>query len=658
MAALKSAGSGLMSMFGGPWGLAIAGAVLGIGALNSTIQKHDEQVKKATDDVAKWYKTLALGGSTGDVISAQQHLDDLRSKLAAVTDKINAFKEATTGGNVRSGGVGSLISQQTDLRNELTKGEKAWKDQLAAMTPVELATARLQDAETKLAEVRKDYPANSQIVIAAEAKVAEAQHNVAGETDHATQAQKNQLQVMQDAANAALAQIDAQRALEQSQLQLGDAIAQYNQGLSDGSLKGNALKEAQLGLVDSAEQVAKTAGDAAAKQAALNGATDTGAANQAAFIKSLQDTADKLNGPAKQAVLDMITSLAATQTQASITAGAINQVGVTVIGLPNEHTIEIKAPTDKQMKDLHDLGYATATLPNGNIVVTADTNPAQTAIMDLLNYARNQSILYRATLPSLVDNRVASGSGRPGMATGGWVRGPGSGTSDEVPIMGSNGEFMVRAAAATKHAKLLEAINSDRVPGYAQGGWVNVPQGGAYMGSASVPVGVDGSAYKDALHKYLASAATFSGGGAGSPLIRALGQNIANAMGYGSTAYGIPQFLNSTWAQYGGKTSDPATQIRDGISYMRDRYGSPNAAGAFWQGHHWYDNGGYLMPGLTMAYNGTGKPERIRTAEQEAALGGPMQITGTLDLGDGLVGMVHGEIVSALNTATKRGQYS
>lgn len=33
-----------------------------------------------------------------------------------------------------------------------------------------------------------------------------------------------------------------------------------------------------------------------------------------------------------------------------------------------------------------------------------------------------------------------------------------------------------------------------------------------------------------------------------------------------------------------------------------------------------FDEGGYLPPGLTLAMNGTGKPERIRTAPQEASL--------------------------------------
>ena len=40
-----------------------------------------------------------------------------------------------------------------------------------------------------------------------------------------------------------------------------------------------------------------------------------------------------------------------------------------------------------------------------------------------------------------------------------------------------------------------------------------------------------------------------------------------------STAYGIPQFLDGTWAGTGYlKTSDPETQIRAGIIYVGNRY--------------------------------------------------------------------------------------
>lgn len=47
------------------------------------------------------------------------------------------------------------------------------------------------------------------------------------------------------------------------------------------------------------------------------------------------------------------------------------------------------------------------------------------------------------------------------MATGGAVRGPGGPRDDQVPIMASNGEFVVNAASTARHSALLEAINND-----------------------------------------------------------------------------------------------------------------------------------------------------------------------------------------------------
>jgi hypothetical protein len=59
-----------------------------------------------------------------------------------------------------------------------------------------------------------------------------------------------------------------------------------------------------------------------------------------------------------------------------------------------------------------------------------------------------------------------------GFADGGHVSGPGTATSDSIFARVSNGEFIVNAAAASKHGKLLEAINSGKVPRFADGGIV------------------------------------------------------------------------------------------------------------------------------------------------------------------------------------------
>lgn len=46
---------------------------------------------------------------------------------------------------------------------------------------------------------------------------------------------------------------------------------------------------------------------------------------------------------------------------------------------------------------------------------------------------------------------------------GGWIEGPGTSTSDSVPIMASKDEFMVKASAAKDSRNLLEAINDRKI---------------------------------------------------------------------------------------------------------------------------------------------------------------------------------------------------
>ncbi|GAB1581727.1 phage tail tape measure protein [Phyllobacterium phragmitis] len=64
-----------------------------------------------------------------------------------------------------------------------------------------------------------------------------------------------------------------------------------------------------------------------------------------------------------------------------------------------------------------------------------------------------------------------------GLADGGHVSGPGTSTSDSIPAMLSDGEFVVRASQAKRHRHLLEAINTGRVGAFAEGGSVGTAGG-------------------------------------------------------------------------------------------------------------------------------------------------------------------------------------
>lgn len=61
--------------------------------------------------------------------------------------------------------------------------------------------------------------------------------------------------------------------------------------------------------------------------------------------------------------------------------------------------------------------------------------------------------------------------GLPGFATGGRIRGPGTGTSDSILLRGSNGEFIVNAFSTRLFLPLLEMIN--RFPRFARGGLID-----------------------------------------------------------------------------------------------------------------------------------------------------------------------------------------
>ncbi|MFE6156257.1 peptidoglycan DD-metalloendopeptidase family protein [Streptomyces sp. NPDC057889] len=95
-----------------------------------------------------------------------------------------------------------------------------------------------------------------------------------------------------------------------------------------------------------------------------------------------------------------------------------------------------------------------------------------------------------------------------------------------------------------------------------------------------------------------------------------------NAKNPSSGAYGIPQALPASKMASAGADwrTNPATQIRWGLNYIKHRpdYGSPAAAYSKWlsRSPHWYDDGGYLPPGLNLVANGTGKPEPVFTSGQ------------------------------------------
>jgi hypothetical protein len=122
----------------------------------------------------------------------------------------------------------------------------------------------------------------------------------------------------------------------------------------------------------------------------------------------------------------------------------------------------------------------------------------------------------------------------------------------------------------------------------------------------------------------LGASVALGGGGARNWIIAHESGGNPRAQNPTSSASGLYQMIDGTWRAYGGSTAhakDASVAEQNAVAdrYVAARYGSWENAQRFWMAHHYYDRGGYLMPGTTMATNATGTPERVLSPTETRA---------------------------------------
>lgn len=122
-------------------------------------------------------------------------------------------------------------------------------------------------------------------------------------------------------------------------------------------------------------------------------------------------------------------------------------------------------------------------------IINTGTKPAEnlvtaTATKGLTSFTFN---VYAAT--AALKAMAASKFATLGAATGGYIAGPGTGTSDSIPAFLSNGEYVLTAEAVQNVGlPLLDAMNSGRVGHFATGGLVRA-NGSGNKGAAAPAAG-------------------------------------------------------------------------------------------------------------------------------------------------------------------------
>jgi hypothetical protein len=252
--------------------------------------------------------------------------------------------------------------------------------------------------------------------------------------------------------------------------------------------------------------------------------------------------------------------------------------------------------------------------------------------------------------PNVLKVFTAAGGRVKMMARGGRITDGTGPTADDVLIRASKDETMV-SAAHSRHPVMQAAFSAVGVPGYAAGGRVYSAELGMRNRASGLMVGSASRAAK--LYKQMVLPDIPSGGGAGSALAmkvaqwtisalrrplgevaawfrrlmfesggnpRAINRTDSNWVA-GHPSVGIAQVIRGTFAGNAGRfrntgpfaygvSMNPYANSFAGAHYAIGRYGSLFAVDPRMR-HAGYDRGGWLQPGMTMAYNGTGRSEPV-----------------------------------------------
>ncbi|MFE5368217.1 phage tail tape measure protein [Streptomyces mirabilis] len=180
-------------------------------------------------------------------------------------------------------------------------------------------------------------------------------------------------------------------------------------------------------------------------------------------------------------------------------------------GVPKGKSITVKAPSGTAIGALKAIGFKVTTLPNHQVRITVPTGAAFSAASAIQSYVDG---LHGKTVPINIvtthtDNgtvfheggnygqhkaqgglirRYADGGAVQVIPFGGPVIGPGTGTSDSIPALVSNGEYVVKADAVRKYGvAMFDRINASRFASGGLAGFTYAPTPQAVLGGPSDP---------------------------------------------------------------------------------------------------------------------------------------------------------------------------
>jgi hypothetical protein len=493
--------------------------VAGIAAAVAVIAKLNSMGKEAPPNVDKLTSALTRLGSTGEVTGEAArkfgaHFEKLKDQMNKVLDpsvaeSVNNWGHSISGGLLKGGDAteeltGSFKAIDQSLA-DMVKGGKAklagtaLKDMLSTMNPeqVKKLQGSLGDYKDALADQ------------ALEQKLAAQSMGVFGAAAQATQAKLDAQKASADGLRASIialndvnrsaydAQIGFEASLDSLTASFKEHGATLNLNTEDGRANATAMSSAAkaqdeliasgLAAGDSLASMTKKSGELRGEMLKL--ATEAFDGNK----KKAQEYVNTLLG-----VPSEIKTLVKAEKDEAV--AGLNEVEAAIQKTPSAKSVTVSTLNGAAIKALEAVGFKTKQLPDGRTMVYTANGQAIGSIAAVAralnalngktantwtihniktNYSTSNSVSGGKSVHDMVGATgglyTGKGSGFR-YAEGGPVRGPGTGTSDDVPAPWlSNGEFVIKAAAVQKYGeRFLQRVNDGQFDGpkFAKGGKV------------------------------------------------------------------------------------------------------------------------------------------------------------------------------------------
>lgn len=415
----KAGFTGLLSTLG-PIGVAAGIAAIGLDALSS------QQQRAASRQAAL---NQAFRESKGAID------DTVRSTVAKIAADEDMFRKASMLGIQGKTLVDALLGekQALDSVNGALNNVLVGHEGLSASEVMNSDTAK---EHANAAYDLKNALANQSSEMGKAVSNAQQYANATGQGAQANAALKKSIEDLQNVlaglADKNLAYRNSVDATEDAQRAAADALKEHGVKSEEYSDAVRGVESAMLGQANAARDMATTTSTASTE-------AEKAAEGQRAYAAEVVKMATAAGQSAPPALRQMISGLSNAELAALGASREIKATGETVIRLPDGKTMVIAANDQASHK--------------------AEQVQAQLAALKdkWITIGVNQVTVFRTIYENSAPGSQPFSQGRK--AKGGWVHGPGTTTSDSVPMLLSNREFVVRASEAQKNGPILEAIN-------------------------------------------------------------------------------------------------------------------------------------------------------------------------------------------------------